>query len=205
MGRLAAAVFATVTLGATVARADAVPPPPEDCKPGTVGVTDHAGPRCELDAPKNCPPGWRGVVGGDCAVALCDPQGSACEDGQRCVPQSVCHEPRERWIDYGRGPAPRGPELAGPPRQLDEPVTDWLPVGLCSEQRTCDSPSECRPAHVCVPPGARPEPGPRSPPAEPTKRGCAGCSAPRGELGRAAAAALLAAGIAIALRRRRER
>lgn len=150
---------------ARAASADAVPPPPVQCPPGTVGVTDHGGPRCEKVAPTNCPNGWFGVVGGRCVLHQCTEDAQCSHVGKVCRPATLCFEPRTRSSTCGALEVPRGSEL-GVPRvlgepcaQLPEPVTDWVAVNVCGASRACASPSECRPGSLCVTPTA-PPPGP---------------------------------------------
>ncbi|MEZ4227058.1 MAG: hypothetical protein R3B13_39330 [Polyangiaceae bacterium] len=139
-----------------IAHADAVPPEPENCPKGTVGVTDHGGPRCEPEAPKNCAPGYVGAVGGSCVLARCNSD-DQCESGRRCRQIDVCQEYRElRWTGWGwsaQRPAsrdnvlgePPGPQPPGPPKK------DWVPSGICGQDGPCAAPSECRPLGLCYP------------------------------------------------------
>jgi hypothetical protein len=144
--------------------ADAVPPPPDNCPPGTVGVTSHGGPACEKEAPKNCPNGWMGVTGGTCMLHQCSDDSACAADGKVCRDASLCFEPRTRTTTCGPVSTPRGPEMAtprspvlgGPCAVLDEPVTDWIPVNVCGGTEACASPSECRPSKLCVTPNEPP-------------------------------------------------
>jgi MYXO-CTERM domain-containing protein len=65
---------------ATIALADAVPPPEKLCPPGTVGATDHYGPHCR--------------------PAVCNTD-TDCTNGQACVASSMC----VKRVTYG---SPRG-------------------------------------------------------------------------------------------------
>ena len=60
---LALLVVASVGV-ASVAAADAIPPPPENCPEGSTPVSSHSGTGCKLNPPTNCPSGWRGMLGG---------------------------------------------------------------------------------------------------------------------------------------------
>ncbi len=139
------------------ALADAVPPPPDDCPSGTIPTTDHGGPRCEKEPPKNCPSGWRGVMGGECALALCSSDADCADSGRVCRPASVCFEPWQRTSTCDNASPSRSnnlatpsPVLGGPCMQLDEPVTEWNPVNVCGGTEKCAAPSECRPSKLCV-------------------------------------------------------
>lgn len=198
--------------------ADAVPPPPDDCPAGTVGVTGHGGPHCEKEAPKNCPNGWRGQVGGNCILWLCSADADCGGDGKVCRQMSLCFEPHQRTSTCGANERARpGPELAAPGArvlgepcaQLPEPVTDWYAVNVCGGQERCASPAECRPGGVCVSPTAPPPaPQPRNPTGavEPKPGGCgSGCVGASGQ-GRSSAFFGVIAAIAwLAARRRRQR
>ena len=81
-------IVAIIMLLPVVAGADAVRPPPKSCPEGRVPVTSHAGPRCELEAPKDCPPGWRGVIGGQCRLNVCHSDAQCRAAGETCVPVS---------------------------------------------------------------------------------------------------------------------
>lgn len=194
--------------------ADAVPPPPDNCPPGKVPVTDHRGPRCERKAPTNCPSGWRGVVGGTCALHQCT-EDAHCGDDKVCREVSLCYKQETRYYTYGQNDyAPvRGPELGmGPPMQLDPPVTEWVAFNVCDTGSACPAPAECRPGKLCVAMESESSSGSAAVPARsmPTKAdgtvdtrpsgcgsGCAG--APAGSLPGAALAAFVA--LAFGLRR----
>lgn len=62
-----------VVLGSLSARADAVPPPPEDCPPGALGQTGHDGPYC--------------------TPSTCD---GTCEEGRTCRSIGLCVVTEER-------------------------------------------------------------------------------------------------------------
>jgi hypothetical protein len=155
------AVAAVASLSAAgAARADAVPPPPDSCPKGHVGVTDHGGPRCVLEAPKNCPPGYRGALGGKCVLATCGSD-DQCEGGRRCLQIETCQEFRElRWTGWGwsaqRTPPPRDNLLAEPPSPQPDgpPKKAWVQLHICGQDGPCNAPAECRPAPLCYPPDA---------------------------------------------------
>lgn len=169
-----------LALAPRAASADVVEPPPSYCPPGKTPTTSHGGPRCVLDAPSDCPPGWHGVLGGECVLHVCT-EDSQCP-AQRCVATSLCYEQRlRRWGERGPdGPAHHGPELAGPPYELETPVPYEEVVGLCGGAQTCGGTAECKPGKVCLPPGVA-APTPRPPDAEGADGarykhgGCAGC------------------------------
>jgi hypothetical protein len=148
-----------LSAAAGTARADAVPPPPDSCPKGHVGITDHGGPRCVLEAPKNCPPGYRGVLGGKCALATCSSD-DQCEAGRRCLQIETCQEFRElRWTGWGwsaQRMAPRDNLLAEPPSPQPDgpPKKAWVQLHICGQDGPCNTPAECRPASLCYPPDA---------------------------------------------------
>jgi hypothetical protein len=167
---LALAGAALVVSVSFVARADVVRSPPTNCPPGEVGVTSHAGPRCVKEAPKDCPVGWRGRLGGDCALSPCGDD-SRCEDGEACVTHSVCLEPFEdAYYDYGEqeeeseagalaSPPPRnllGAPLRAPrmPRvKRPKPIYRYNAVNVCGGGAACAAPRTCQREKLCVPKG----------------------------------------------------
>ena len=161
--------FILCALVAPPARGDAIPPPDRECPSGQVAITDHGGTRCELEAPKNCPPGWIGQVGGTCALHQCADDSSCGDPSKVCRDFSLCFEPREVrpfCVDYPSGAnegSPRSPLLGmEPPPACSEidsaPRTEWFAVNVCGDAERCASPSECRPGKLCVPKSA---PAPR--------------------------------------------
>ena len=78
----------------SAASADMIPGPPK-CPPGQVPVMSHDHIGCELAAPKNCPPGWTGIVGGHCILHTCE---TSCyvQEGPplECRPFQACAELR---------------------------------------------------------------------------------------------------------------
>jgi hypothetical protein len=84
-----------VALGVSEARADAVPPPPEDCPEGSRGETSHAGPSCVVapctpdtcEAGKSCKPRGFCLIGTDLKV-----EGGTCEDTPDCTSPAVCRK-----------------------------------------------------------------------------------------------------------------
>jgi len=155
VARSASVALAAVSLALASprrARADAVPPPPDTCPPGQIGITSHAGPACVLKAPDDCAPGWRGVERGQCRLALCDGTDRACAAGDHCVPADLCVVESVRRWNYSDAPVHRGPELAAPPRYLSDPAHDFRAVDVCRQEAWCALGS-CEALHVCLPPG----------------------------------------------------
>lgn len=147
-------------LSAHTALADAVPAPPDDCPKGQVGITSHAGPACVLEAPKDCAPGYRGEVGGNCVLAACSTD-QECSAGSRCVQVDACQELRRlNWSGWGwearRARAAAGNVLAGPPMPAppgDAPEA-WVKLRICGQDGACNAPAECRPMGLCYPTSA---------------------------------------------------
>ena len=146
-------------LGVRNAHADAVPPPPKNCPKGHVGTTSHGGPKCVLEAPKNCAPGYRGALGGKCVLATCSSD-EQCKDGRRCLSVDTCQEFRElHWSGWGwvsQRPVSRDNFLAGPPRPRPEGPAKkaWVSLNICGQDGPCKAPAECRPESLCYPPSA---------------------------------------------------
>jgi hypothetical protein len=144
------------------ANADVVRPPPTNCPPGEVGVTSHGGPRCMKEAPKDCPTGWNGVLGGNCTLRPCTAD-DQCGDGQACVEHSVCLEPVEDpFYDYGEQPEATqdiGKRLFGgpmaPKKRRDKPIFRYNATNLCATDVACGAPRTCQPEKLCVPRGGR--------------------------------------------------
>jgi hypothetical protein len=160
-----AGLAALILAAPASARADAVPPPPTFCPPGTQGVTSHHGPECVKVAPKNCPRGWHGVLGGTCSLRPCGGD-DGCQPGEACVEHLACLESFvDEFYDYTDDPSegraePRPPPdlLAGPPmppRRRPSPVTRFNAVNLCSAEVACDAPRQCLPEKICVPKSTR--------------------------------------------------
>jgi hypothetical protein len=164
---------------------DAVPPPPLLCPPGYKGVTSHAGPKCEQNAPRNCPTGWDGVLGGNCVLMPC-PASGQCHTGYVCVEHAVCLQPKQDdFYDYNETPAPAPAPTTAPsppaapsgspdkegalPRAPEAPLGEPLParvrrptpifryeaVNLCSPAVACAAPATCQTEKLCVPAGKR--------------------------------------------------
>lgn len=157
---LTAVALVGVCFVTRAASADAVPPPPASCPKGHVGITGHGGPKCVLEAPKKCPPGYRGEIGGKCVLATCASD-DGCEDGRRCLSIETCQEFRQlTWTGWGwsamRAPASRDNFLGGPPRPQPEgpPKKAWVNLHICGQDGACNAPAECRPASLCYPPDA---------------------------------------------------
>src|SRR5262249_36135872 len=135
------------------------PAKPIKCPPGSQMMQNHGGTYCAKDAPKDCPAGWLGQLGGTCALELCaeDP---GCNPGKTCTAVDLCSYDKEAWIgsdDPSR--SARSPLLAGPPsRQRARYFID-----ACGRGRACEAPSSCRSGRVCLPPGvAAPAPRPNN-------------------------------------------
>jgi hypothetical protein len=163
------AILVLVTAAAP-ARADVVMPAPTNCPRGQVGTTSHGGPRCELEPPKDCPPGWGGVMGGTCMLRPCSGDDDCDkEKGEACVEHAVCLEAFEdEFYDYnedeqhGENPPRRllqSPDLlAGPPMQKKRrptPITRYNATNLCSKEIPCAAPRTCQPEKLCVRSGTR--------------------------------------------------
>lgn len=151
---------------------DAVPPPPLICPPGYEGVTSHAGPKCEQKAPKSCPAGWHGVLGGNCVLEPC--RSGQCGSGKVCVEHAVCLQPKQDdFYDWGEAPppdagtpadaggsgtpSPSDPlgEPMGPRVRRATPIFRYEAVNLCSASVPCAPPSTCQTEPLCVAPSTR--------------------------------------------------
>lgn len=170
---LASLIAVSTVFTSAPARADAVPPAPS-CPSGMTGVTSHRGPQCMENAPKNCPNGWSGVLGGKCVLRPCESDAS-CEQGSTCVEHSVCLEPQvDEFYEYNEEPqhlkdsSPPRPVpgsllgsaglFAGPMRpkvRRPKPITRYQAVNLCARDVACGLPSTCQPEKLCVPKGTR--------------------------------------------------
>ncbi len=203
-------ITASLVVSPRIAQADVVPPPPDDCPAGKVPVSDHGGPGCQDEPPENCPPGWRGVVGGHCQLDRCGTD-DRCPEGKVCRDHSLCYKKQTSWFTYGRQtehPRAAAPYIGGPPIELDEPIIKYVPINVCNSQTPCESPNECRPGKLCVPPAtptANPMPMGGTGTVNTKPSGCgSGCSGAGSAAGLAGASALLL-GIAAALGLRRRR
>jgi hypothetical protein len=148
--------------------ADVAPPPPNHCPAGQVPVTDHSGARCEPEAPRDCPPGWLGQVGGTCTLHLCQ-RDSDCANGH-CVSHSLCFE-QHYCLPRSASDGCEGSR------------TSFSAERLCGAGYRCAVPDECRPGKLCLPdgidiPGDYP-PGSRGNGGGPGGAGCAGCRRPQ--------------------------
>ena len=164
--RWARAGLAALVLAAPdSARADVVAPPPMFCPPGTQAETSHRGPECVKVAPKNCPRGWHGEVGGTCSLRPCS-NDDGCQPGEACVEHLACLESFvDDLYDYSDDPSEGRAEqmpppdlIAAPPparRRRPSPVTRFNAVNLCSAEVRCDAPRQCLPEKICVPKGTR--------------------------------------------------
>lgn len=139
MKTLLASLVGLVALTASsVASADMIPGPPK-CPSGQVPVMSHDHIGCAPEAPKNCPPGWTGIVGGHCILHTCETSCYTNDSRQlECRPFNACAELRTI-----RGHSSR----MGRDFQYDE----WTYTGLCSPG--CSGPSTCHPTGVCLPKG----------------------------------------------------
>jgi hypothetical protein len=152
-------VAATLWLHVAHAHADAVDSPPDSCPEGKVPYSDHGGAGCTPEAPKDCPPGYRGRVGGRCELWLCSTH-DGCDDGRRCMQVDVCSEYRElNWTGWGWSAAREsvtGNLFAEPPSAPPEgdPPEAWVKYGICGQDGPCKDPAECRPTGLCYPPSA---------------------------------------------------
>ncbi|MEZ4442993.1 MAG: MYXO-CTERM sorting domain-containing protein [Polyangiaceae bacterium] len=148
-----------VILGTSPAWADAVPPPPDHCPKGQVGVTSHGGPRCVPEAPDDCAPGYRGQVGGECILAKCSSH-DQCQDGEECMRVDTCQEFRElHWTGWGWSAefvVPPQNFFAGPPRPAPPgpPEKAWVELNICGQDGPCNAPAKCRPSSLCYPTAA---------------------------------------------------
>jgi hypothetical protein len=170
------ALFAATLCWSGGVRADAVPPPPRDCPPGTLGQTDHYGPHC---APADC------QTDADC-------QGKSCRAYALCVFDRVFESPRG---DTHRREA-KGACNAGQRCPLDSP---------CRPGNYCLAGNVAAPPPATAPPPASPAPGSTSttPPSPPKKGNCSvGSPAANGAAG---VLALALAGVTLGAQRARRR
>jgi hypothetical protein len=170
---IACAAASLLLVPASLARADAVPPPPAWCPPGRVPVTSHAGPKCELAPPKSCPLGYRGVVGGQCVLNLCWSDES-CGKGRACRETSLCHHSRLVSWEFGEQRVERSNVLGAPPRRIDPPELRWEPKSICRREGDCAPPAECRAGKICYPIGRDLPPAPAPVPSARTDAGAGG-------------------------------
>ncbi|MDC0744561.1 hypothetical protein [Polyangium mundeleinium] len=192
--------FARILLGLAVAmlartepaRADVVGPKPFFCGPGKVGVSSHEGSRCEKKAPTNCPPGWGGVIGGECRIATCRSDRD-CAGDETCDEVMACIETRP---------------LFDRRHPLAMPMSYDAELGICGPGAACDAPRRCEKRSVCVRGGEVatvyvPPPGQYEATGLPRRSsGCGGCAV--GEEGGAATTFLVGAAFALARATRRK-
>jgi hypothetical protein len=97
----------TLMVGANLAEADVVSPPPTDCPPGTTAAVNHAGPHC---LPTSCD------------------DARQCPTGQICATQQLCWVERffTNWTGEHRVEVVRGPCQSG-----------QCPEGTCRAERVC--------------------------------------------------------------------
>lgn len=135
------------------AYADAVPPPPDKCPRGQIPITSHAGPQCVLPPPKDCPPGWRAEIRGVCRLESCQ-KDEDCGSGRKCTEADLClHEYLQEWGYTQSEPERNRPLFAGPPQRFNPPRRVVEAVDVCGAERTCQAPSKCGRAKVCLPQG----------------------------------------------------
>lgn len=114
-----------------IARADAVPPPPEECPRGTHGTTGHSGAGCVSD---HCPAGSLGMMckgAPTCKVIECVGDGGGlcggkCQQVKACVRPTTC----------GGG--------------WQRPTPAFDAVASCSGGEPCPADSTCKTFMACV-------------------------------------------------------
>lgn len=137
--------------------ADAVPPPPDKCPPGYIGITSHAGPQCVLKPPISCPPGWRPANGGICILHACETDANCATIGTnnlRCKPAKICiHEYLQEWGWGASLPTSRDDRalFSAPPRRFDPPRRVQEPVDVCHDGHRCPADSSCGQMKLCLP------------------------------------------------------
>jgi hypothetical protein len=198
----------SLSLVTSPALADAIAPLIKPCSPPqVVGIRGHME-VCLDPAPEHCPPGWRGIPGGTCALYACSEDGG-CTGAARCVDVPVCFETRER--DFCYSAAPFDPALlAGPPRECRPDERSYeTPTNPCGPGAACDG--KCKPTKLCLAPGqtaavngnpGAPSSGPGG--TAPPRGGCAGCSAAGSSSETALALLMVAVGLVALGRGRRE-
>ena len=164
------------------ARADAVPPPPNDCPPGAIGETGHNGPYC---MPKACS-----------TDAECTDRLGYDKRPRTCAPLAICVETRKE------------PSASG--WSHGTPITRRIAHEICSEDGACRAGS-CERGNYCAlatdAPPERPATAPATTstpnaPAGGVSKGCGACDAGGADL---AAGAAIAAGVVVGFGRRRTR
>ena len=123
-----------VAFSAGGARADAVPPEPKNCPPGTHGVTGHAGPGCVSD---HCPPGSFGTMCADgpcCWVSECGGDAGRSCGNNTCETVRLCVRPRNT-VGWGASL---------------HPVNDAL--ATCDAGGACPGGGTCKELTACVAP-----------------------------------------------------
>jgi MYXO-CTERM domain-containing protein len=165
------------------ARADSVPPPPTDCPPGAIGQTGHNGPFC---TPKAC-----------ASDAECTARTGNDTRARTCAQLAICVETRKE------------PNASG--WSHGTPITRRFAHEACASDGACALGS-CERGRFCVladdaPPERPATSGPlatsatgANTPAGAVSKGCGACDAGGAD---GAAWLVIAAGLAVALRRRR--
>ncbi len=199
----AALVTAWLLVPSGVARADVVMPLEHPCRPPQVrGVRSHRE-VCLEPAPASCPPGWRGVVGGQCVLDRCQDD-TTCASGLRCTDVPLCFEsrPDPSCVPQSRLTASDRSVLGAPlPMCPPGPSTYEEATHPCSDTTACAG--SCKPDRLCLGPGQTPALVQPPPTTSPPHGGCAGCSVGRASGSEAAVAiGLLVSGLA-ALRGRK--
>lgn len=112
MRSLSISLSAAIFLFASLAFADAVPPPPSSCPEGSQGATCHGGPHC---APRKC------SADADCKT------GEACEDRKLCATEINCAS--------GWQPPDAGPRLT--PNITGACKAGACATGQCGDYKVC--------------------------------------------------------------------
>ncbi|EYF08809.1 hypothetical protein [Chondromyces apiculatus] len=174
------ALALSTALFVTAARADAVPPPPEDCPPGALGVTGHLGEHC---APTTC------AVDSDCEKV-------AARSFSRKSPPLAC---REQGLCVERRKVDVPPFRHGGAKEVELQIA----ARACGGAESCAAPAACEVVKRCVPAEAAAGSTAAGTPA--AMKGC-GCGvAPGGEGAAAIAAGSLVAAWAVRRRGRAQR
>lgn len=197
---LALTTFATALVGSSsVASADIVSPPPDDCAPGARGHLDHAGGWC---GPTTC------TADADCLdLARFAASWGGVAHGYTCTAVDLCVR-TESYRPSGRGASRRDPAAPPPTRQVATSCTPSCEApGTCTHDRRCVRGGVVAqlpppPARVpAAPAPAAPAPATRPPAAPPPPRGGLCAVSARGAAGPALVAVFAVA--LFALRRKR--
>lgn len=119
-------VLIAALLAAAGVRADAVPPPPASCPPGSVPSTSHAGPHCRPAA--------------ECMLSATCAAGQACETIGLCIEEVPC----------GGRPLPIEAGVCTEPHVLGTcSATSACGAGRCELHDVCVPPSSARSGCAC--------------------------------------------------------